>query len=58
MEQSSIALLLHRCTVKLTVGREHGTGFFVAPGLILTGADFSAGRGWHSNKHAVRFGNL
>lgn len=25
---------------------------------ILPGADFSAGRGWHSNKHAVRFGNL
>ena len=28
--------LLHRCTVKLTVRGGHGTGFFVAPGLILT----------------------
>ena len=35
MDQSLIDLL-HRCTVKLTVGRGHGTGFFVAPGLILT----------------------
>jgi hypothetical protein len=35
MEQSLIDLL-HRSTVKLTVGREQGTGFFVAPGLILT----------------------
>lgn len=29
--------LLNRCTVKLSVpGKGHGTGFFVAPGLILT----------------------
>ncbi len=35
MAPSSIDLL-HRCTVKLTVAGRHGTGFFVAPGLILT----------------------
>jgi Trypsin-like peptidase domain/NACHT domain/HEAT repeats len=28
--------LLEQCTVKLTIGQSQGTGFFVAPGLILT----------------------
>ena len=28
--------LLHTCTVRLEVGRQHGTGFFVASGTILT----------------------
>ncbi len=28
--------LLQACTVRLTTGGGHGTGFFVAPGLILT----------------------
>lgn len=34
---SSLYELLHDCTVKVAVSGEHkGTGFFVAPGLILT----------------------
>lgn len=35
--------LLQRCTVKLRVPSGHGTGFFVAPGLILTCAHVLAG---------------
>src|SRR5689334_7297995 len=34
---SSLYELLHDCTVKVTVSGEHkGTGFFVAPRLVLT----------------------
>src|SRR4051794_25965799 len=38
MDQSRLYDLLVRCTVRLTVpgGRDQGTGFFVAPELVLT----------------------
>ncbi len=38
MDQSRLYNQLARCTVRLTVsgGRDQGTGFFVAPGLVLT----------------------
>jgi tetratricopeptide (TPR) repeat protein len=41
--------LLQQCTVKLTIsGVSHGTGFFVAPGLILTCAHVVKGAGGKS----------
>src|SRR5215831_13606046 len=54
MEQSLIDLL-HRCTVKLTVGRGYGTGFFVAPGLILTCAHVVKEAGTHPIHSVLKF---
>jgi Trypsin-like peptidase domain/NACHT domain len=49
--------LLEECTVKLTIGQSKGTGFFVAPGLILTCNHVVCGGGessievvWNSQK--------
>lgn len=39
---------LQKCTVRLRLGSEQGTGFFVAPGLILTCAHVVAGAGSRS----------
>ncbi|MDX2244488.1 MAG: serine protease [Leptolyngbyaceae cyanobacterium bins.302] len=36
MTDQQLEKLLQRCTVRLTTTSGHGTGFFVAPGLILT----------------------
>ncbi|HHP7246112.1 MAG TPA: trypsin-like peptidase domain-containing protein, partial [Elainellaceae cyanobacterium] len=36
MGSSSIYELFQRCTVRIETDRERGTGFFVAPGLVLT----------------------
>ena len=36
MDQPRLYDLFARCTVRLELPNEQGTGFFVAPGLILT----------------------
>ncbi len=36
MEESQLDKRLQQCTVRLKISGGHGTGFFVAPGLILT----------------------
>jgi S1-C subfamily serine protease len=37
MAQSrDLEALLRRCTVRVEQGQGHGTGFFVAPGLVVT----------------------
>jgi hypothetical protein len=35
-KQEALIDLLHRCVVRIEVGDAHGTGFFVAPKLVLT----------------------
>ncbi len=48
MSDEARRLHLHKCTVRLRIGSEQGTGFFVAPGLILTCAHVVAGAGSRS----------
>lgn len=45
MSEEARRLHLQKCTVRLRIGSEQGTGFFVAPGLILTCAHVVAGVG-------------
>jgi Trypsin-like peptidase domain/NACHT domain len=53
--------LLEQCTVKLTIGQSQGTGFFVAPGLILTcnhvvreAGERSIGLMWNNQKNSAK----
>lgn len=48
MSDESRRLHLQKCTVRLRICSEQGTGFFVAPGLILTCAHVVAGAGSRS----------
>jgi hypothetical protein len=45
MEEPQIDKRLQECTVRLKISGGHGTGFFVAPGLILTCAHVVKGAG-------------
>ena len=57
MEHSSYDLLelMRRCTVRVTQGRGHGTGFFVAPGLLLTCAHVVEAAHTHASPVEVRW---
>jgi Trypsin-like peptidase domain/NACHT domain len=53
--------LLEQCTVKLTIGQSQGTGFFVAPGFILTCNHVVCGAGessievvWNNQKNSAQ----
>ena len=57
MEHSSYDLLelMRRCTVRVTQGSGHGTGFFVAPGFLLTCAHVVEAAHTHASPVEVRW---